>query len=149
MTEKRDFVWNKPLIVLTNEFCASGGDIFPLLVKGNQRGKIFGRKTIGAGGSVREVSSSFQLVNTGGILKLTRSLIAFSTESGEYSDEDMLENKGVMPDREYALSETDVLDGSMKDYLENLLEYAFQDIADREVKDEEEKQEDTCESTKD
>jgi hypothetical protein len=44
--------YTKPLIVLTDEFSASGGDFFPAVIQDNGRGPIFGYRTMGAGGSV-------------------------------------------------------------------------------------------------
>ena len=44
--------YTKPLLVLTDEFSASGADMFPALIQDNQRGPIFGMRTMGAGGSV-------------------------------------------------------------------------------------------------
>lgn len=44
--------YTKPLIVLTDEFSASGADMFPAIIQDNQRGPIVGMRTMGAGGSV-------------------------------------------------------------------------------------------------
>ncbi len=44
--------YTKPLIVLTDEFSASGGDFFPAVIQDNARGPILGYRTMGAGGSV-------------------------------------------------------------------------------------------------
>lgn len=44
--------YTKPLIVLTDEFSASGGDMFPAIIQDNSRGLIVGMRTMGAGGSV-------------------------------------------------------------------------------------------------
>ena len=38
--EMRSFVWTKPIVVLVDHLCVSGGDMFPLLMQGNQRGKF-------------------------------------------------------------------------------------------------------------
>lgn len=44
--------YTKPLLVLVDEFSASGADMFPALIQDNRRGAIFGMRTMGAGGSV-------------------------------------------------------------------------------------------------
>src|SRR5262249_19336571 len=42
----------KPILMLTDEFSASGGDMLPALFQSNHRGPTFGWRTMGAGGSV-------------------------------------------------------------------------------------------------
>ena len=44
--------YDKPLLVLTDEFSTSAGDVFPALLQDAGRGKLFGYRTAGAGGSV-------------------------------------------------------------------------------------------------
>ena len=44
--------YTKPLLVLVDEFSASGADMFPAIIQDNQRGPSFGMRTMGAGGSV-------------------------------------------------------------------------------------------------
>ena len=44
--------YTKPLMVLTDEFSASGADMFPAIIQSNNRGPLFGMRTMGAGGSV-------------------------------------------------------------------------------------------------
>jgi hypothetical protein len=44
--------YDKPLIVLIDEFSISAGDIFPAMLQDNQRGPLVGTRTNGAGGSV-------------------------------------------------------------------------------------------------
>ena len=44
--------YTKPLLVLVDEFSASGADMFPAIIQDNQRGQSFGMRTMGAGGSV-------------------------------------------------------------------------------------------------
>jgi hypothetical protein len=43
--------YDKPLIVLVDEFSTSAGDIFPAMLQDNARGPLVGTRTNGAGGS--------------------------------------------------------------------------------------------------
>jgi hypothetical protein len=43
--------YDKPIIVLIDEFSTSAGDIFPAMLQDNQRGPLVGTRTNGAGGS--------------------------------------------------------------------------------------------------
>jgi hypothetical protein len=44
--------YDKPLIVLIDEFSTSAGDIFPAMLQDNRRGPLVGTRTNGAGGSI-------------------------------------------------------------------------------------------------
>jgi hypothetical protein len=44
--------YTKPLMVMVDEFSASGADMFPAIIQDNHRGPIFGTRTMGAGGTV-------------------------------------------------------------------------------------------------
>jgi C-terminal processing protease CtpA/Prc len=44
--------YDKPLIVLIDEFSTSAGDIFPSMMQDNHRGPLAGWRTNGAGGSI-------------------------------------------------------------------------------------------------
>src|SRR5262249_24942773 len=48
--------YTKPLIVLVDEFSASGGDAFPATIQDNARGPILGMRTMGLGGTVTNVN---------------------------------------------------------------------------------------------
>ena len=43
--------YTKPLMVMVDEFSASGADMFPAIIQDNHRGPIFGTRTMGAGGA--------------------------------------------------------------------------------------------------
>jgi hypothetical protein len=44
--------YTKPIVMLTDEFSASGGDMLPAIFQSSKRGPTFGWRTMGAGGSV-------------------------------------------------------------------------------------------------
>lgn len=52
MIDSQPLVYTKPLVVLADEFSASGGDMLPAIIQDNGRGLIVGMRTAGAGGNV-------------------------------------------------------------------------------------------------
>jgi C-terminal processing protease CtpA/Prc len=93
--------YTKPVLMLINEFDFSGGDAFPALLKDNGRVTLFGTQTSGAGGNVREYGP---LANSFFKLALTESLMI--RPNGQY-----MENRGIQPDIEYAVTEDDFMNG--------------------------------------
>ena len=49
--------YSKPILLLIDEFSASGGDMFPAILQDNQRALLFGHRTMGAGGNVVSYTS--------------------------------------------------------------------------------------------
>ena len=93
--------YTKPLIVLIDEFSASGGDAFAAVIQDNGRGPLFGYRTMGAGGNVTEWDAGSY--SEGGAT-LTESLMSRASErAGEagYPSSRYIENVGVRPDIEY------------------------------------------------
>lgn len=97
-------VWSKPVLVLIDELCGSGGDSFPMLVKANKLGKLFGHRTMGLGGSVEPI---LDLPFTRAQLRLTRGLFTSFKPDGVYQATDFVENNGVTPDIEYTQTVSD------------------------------------------
>jgi hypothetical protein len=87
----------KPLIVLTDEFSASGGDMFPAIIQSNHRGPLFGMRTMGAGGSVVNFSGP---AFTESFFRITVSLMnrGHIVTTPEYPPAPYIENIGVRPD---------------------------------------------------
>lgn len=81
--------YTKPILVLIDDQCVSGGDFFPALLQDNKRAKLFGNQTAGAGGFVLD----YKFPNAVGIasFRLTASLAI--RDNG-----DPIEDLGVTPD---------------------------------------------------
>ncbi|HRK08573.1 MAG TPA: S41 family peptidase [Pseudobdellovibrionaceae bacterium] len=107
-------VWKKPILITVDELCGSGGDAFPMLMKHNGLGKIFGRRTAGLGGSVEQV---IELPHSRAKLSLTRGLFTTFRPDGQYPDHVFVENNGVTPDLEYTHTVQDFREG-YKNYFE-------------------------------
>lgn len=101
-------VWKKPVLVLIDELCGSGGDAIPMILKANKLAKLFGQRTSGLGGSVEKV---IDLPFTRAELRLTRGLFTTFKPDGKYTDADFVENNGVEPDVKYTHTVDDMRDG--------------------------------------
>jgi hypothetical protein len=96
--------WTRPVLVLTDELSASGGDFFPAIVQRNGIGKTFGARTTGAGGSVEEVLT---LPHSQAKLRLTRGLAYVHREGQKVPSSELIENNGVAPDFPHAITLAD------------------------------------------
>lgn len=98
--------YNKPILVLINEADISCADYFPAILQDNNRAKIFGARTAGAGGYVHFESYPNLLGMAG--FSLTGSM-------GLRADLNPIENLGVNPDVPYSLTADD-LQFNYRDY---------------------------------
>jgi hypothetical protein len=91
--------YTKPLMVLADEFSASGGDAFPATIQDNRRGPIFGMRTMGAGGSVVTLGVGSYSEGSAG---MTQTLMnrKYPIATSEYPAAPYVENIGVRPDIE-------------------------------------------------
>jgi Peptidase family S41/PDZ domain len=89
--------YTHPLMVLVDEFSASGGDMFPAIIQDNNRGPLFGMRTMGAGGSVVAFNAT---AYTESIFRVTVSLMNRGRliQTGEFPPAPYIENIGVRPD---------------------------------------------------
>jgi C-terminal processing protease CtpA/Prc len=89
--------YTKPLMVLTDEFSASGGDMFPAIMQDNRRGPIFGMRTMGAGGSVVGFNGT---AYTESFFRITVSLMNRGNviQTPDFPPAPYVENIGVRPD---------------------------------------------------
>lgn len=101
--------WSKPILLLIDELCGSGGDAFPLIMKGNKAAVLWGHRTGGLGGNVEALP---QLTHSGASIRLTRSLFYLATEDAKIpEDEKQVENNGVTPDVDRTYGIEDMYDG--------------------------------------
>ena len=89
--------YTKPMIVLTDEFSASGADMFPAIIQDNGRAPLVGMRTMGAGGSVVGFTCT---PYTESICRITVSLMNRGRliQAPDYPAAPYIENIGVRPD---------------------------------------------------
>lgn len=100
--------YSKPVLILTNQLDFSGGDFFPAIMQDNKRAVIFGERTAGAGGVVKEYKQENSLLGVE-VIKLTATI-------AERPNGQPIENLGVTPDLPYAVTPADV-QGGYADYI--------------------------------
>jgi len=87
----------KPILMLTDEFSASGGDMLPAIFQSNHRGPTLGWRTMGAGGSVVSFNGP---AFTESIFRVTVSLMNRGEiiTTPDFPPAPYVENIGVRPD---------------------------------------------------
>ena len=91
--------YQKPLIVLVDDFSGSSADAFPAVIQDNGRGKIVGYRTMGLGGNVVEFAGTVYSQVT---VRLTQSLMTRREPvvTTDLPTAPYVENIGVRPDIE-------------------------------------------------
>jgi len=89
--------YTKPLLVLVDEFSASGADMFPAVLQDNNRATLFGMRTMGAGGSVVGFNAT---AYTESFFRITVSLMnrGHLIQTPDFPPAPYIENIGVRPD---------------------------------------------------
>lgn len=102
--------YTKPVLILINELCCSGGDLFPALMQDNAEAVLFGRRTAGCGGHVETVAS---LGYSDLKVRVTASLMVRPKEIrlSDGMTTRYIENVGVRPDIPYVITARDFRDG--------------------------------------
>ncbi|MBL8214878.1 MAG: hypothetical protein JNK87_29430, partial [Bryobacterales bacterium] len=89
--------YDKPIMVLTDEFSTSAGDAFPAVLQDNGRALIYGYRTNGAGGNVVDLpAGTYSEANT----RMTLGLMVRNGDvvTDDYPSAPYVENIGVRPD---------------------------------------------------
>ena len=93
----RVVAYTKPIILLTDEFTASAGDLFAAAMQDNQRALLFGNRTMGAGGNVNQYQTTTYSEGAG---LVTESLMTRNHQviTEGFPATSYIENVGVRPD---------------------------------------------------
>jgi C-terminal processing protease CtpA/Prc len=94
--------YTKPVVVLIDERSGSGGDMFPAMMQGLGRAKLFGQTTGGLGGHVSAFASPLPFSQ----LKFNMTKSLFYDPRGV-----AIENHGAVPDQTYDITREDILTG--------------------------------------
>jgi len=88
--------YQKPLLLLTDELTLSAGDMIAAVIQDNNRGPLFGMRTVGAGGSVVLYDAT---ANTNAQVSITVSLMNRGrlVQTPEFPPTPYIENVGVRP----------------------------------------------------
>lgn len=115
--------YTKPLYILIDEKCASCADIFPALMKDNNRATLLGRTTSGGGGVVEEVpiTSVFGIKS----LSLTRSLMLRNNRM-------VIEDVGISPHFEHKKTVESVIDPNQEKM--KAIDFAAKDVLSKKNK---------------
>ena len=122
------YTWKKPLLVLADELAGSCGDIFPMYMQRNGVSRIFGERTMGLGGNVEPITGSYGLGNSLAQARLTRGMFTTVQAEGIYSDEQWVENNGIVPDVHY----THTVEDYRRGYLAYVQTFSEQLLAELE-----------------
>jgi len=110
--------YSKPVVVLIDEMAGSGGDMFPSMMKGLGRAKLFGQTTSGLGGHVNSYPAALPYSQM--TMRMTKSL--FYRPDGV-----AIENNGAVADQFYTITRDDMMYG-FKNYQKAYVTYLLKQL---------------------
>lgn len=118
--------YTKPLIVLTDEMSASAAEVLAATVQDNERGLLFGWRTMGAGGNVEVWESGSYSFGLYGGIYVTESLMNRKNPviTKDYPAAPYVENIGVRPDVENDYMTAGNLSNNGKPFVDAMVEAA-------------------------
>lgn len=128
--------YSKPIMVLTDEFTASAAEFFSAVMQDNQRARLFGARTMGAGGNVSGYTAT---TYSYGAASVTESLMSRKAPivTREFPTAPYVENIGVRPDnvQEYATVDNLVNHGAtfVSAFTDAMVQHIESGVAPREV----------------
>lgn len=93
-------IYDKPILLLTDEFTISAGDLFSALFQDAARGKLFGWRTSGAGGTIFGYNTGFFSEGNATVTQ-TLDLRPNPVVSPDYPTAPLIENIGVRPESSF------------------------------------------------
>lgn len=89
--------YTKPILLLTDEFSASAAESFAAQFQDNNRGKIYGWRTNGAGGTVRDHTVGFYSEGGTASVTVAQQWRPEPIETSDFPKSNLVENVGVRP----------------------------------------------------
>jgi hypothetical protein len=119
--------YNKPMIVLVDEFTASASEVVAAVLQDTGRAAIVGMRTAGAGGAVLNGPGGIYS-ESGSRLTWTMGIRNKQISTPEYPTAPLIENIGVRPDMPLEINTVDNLNNKGKPFLTRVLEIAAEKI---------------------
>jgi C-terminal processing protease CtpA/Prc len=112
-----NLAYKKPVMLLVDDFSASAAEVFAATFQDNNRGKVFGWRTMGAGGGVGSANAGTYTEGDVSIT-VTAGVRPSPVKTGDFPETPYWENVGVRPDVSFDYMTKDNLLGKGKAYVE-------------------------------
>lgn len=124
------FAYSKPILLLTDEFTISWGDLFATVMQDSNRATVFGYRTQGAGGAVNSLAAgSFSETSTS--FSMSLGIRQTPTFTSEYGTSNVMENVGVRPHSYYDAMTRDNLLGQGRPFTDAFTRVILEELQAR------------------